>query len=69
MFIGRRLDGTIYGAWTSKQPMDEFHLNIEEVSDDHPDYVAFKTRPPKIYISVDEKIAALEAKVLALESK
>jgi len=44
MFIGRRLDGTIYGAWTQTQPQDEHHLGMEEVADNHPDYVAFRDR-------------------------
>jgi hypothetical protein len=44
MFIGRRLDGSVYGAWTQSQPNDEFHNGIEEVPDEHPDYVAFRDR-------------------------
>ena len=45
MFIGRRLDGSVYGMWTSPQPDDADHPNIEEVQDDHPDVVAFVNRP------------------------
>jgi hypothetical protein len=64
MFIGRRPDGTIYGAWTCQQPQDADHLGIEEVSDDHPDLVAFITRDisqPKVP-TLEERVAALEAR-------
>jgi hypothetical protein len=68
MFIGRHPDGAIYGAWTCKQPNDEFHLGIEEVADDHVDYVTFKNRPLPIFIDPkDIKIAALETRLAALE--
>lgn len=52
MFIGRKPDGTIYGAWTSKQPNDKDHPGIEEVADDHPDLVAFLNRPMPVARSV-----------------
>lgn len=45
MFIGRRPDGTLYGAWTSRQPNDADHPGMEEVGEDHPDLVAFQNRP------------------------
>ena len=48
MFIGRRADGTIYGVWSTKQPDDFNHQNIEEVPDDHPDLVAFLERAEKV---------------------
>lgn len=68
MFIGRKLDGSIYGAWTCKQPNDEFHTNIEEVAETHPDYVAFITRPIGTQVDPrDTKIAALETRLSALE--
>ncbi len=41
MIIGRNLNGTIYGAWTSEQPNDADHPRMEEVADDHPDVVEF----------------------------
>ena len=41
MFIGRKNDGTIYGAWASRQPDDADHPGMEEVPDNHPDVVAF----------------------------
>lgn len=44
MFIGRRPDGSIYGAWTCKQPEDADHPGIEELPGDHPDVVAFFKR-------------------------
>ena len=53
MFIGRRLDGSIYGSWTCKQLEDEYHPNVEEVSDDHPDLVKFlapKLPDPRIVL-------------------
>lgn len=60
MFIGRRLDGTIYGSWTSPQPNDEFHPRIEEVPDDHIEYVAFRDRPAPVRI---DPINALVAEI------
>ena len=45
MYIGRRADGSVYGSWTVRQPNDADHANIEELTDDHPDVVAFLTRP------------------------
>jgi len=45
MFIGRRPDGTIYGAWMCPQPNDADHPRIEELPDDHPEVVAFVNRP------------------------
>ena len=66
MYVGRRLDGSIYGTWTVRQPDDADHPGMEEVPDDHPDVVAFVNRPrPK---PVD-KIAALESRIAALEAK
>lgn len=41
MFIGRRIDNSIYGCWTSRQPDDADHPRQEEVADDHPDLLAF----------------------------
>ena len=46
MFIGRRADGTVYGAWTCAQPVDADHPPLEEVADDHPDLVAFLAPKP-----------------------
>ena len=64
MFIGRLPSGQIYGAWTCKQPDDADHLGMEEVSDDHPELVAFITRDvsqPKVP-TLEERVAALEAR-------
>jgi len=47
VFIGRKLDGSIYGSWTSRQADDAFHPLQEEVADDHPDLVAFLTPSPR----------------------
>jgi len=70
MFIGRRLDGTIYGAWTCRQPNDADHSLIEEVADTHPDYIAFRDRVRPVFIDPrDTKIAELEARLVALESR
>jgi len=66
MFIGRRADNSIYGAWTCKQPDDTDHLGIEELPDDHPDVVAFVNRP--LSNPVDE-IALLKNRIAALEAK
>lgn len=51
MWIGRRLDGSIYGAWTTKQTQDADHPGIEEVEDAHPDLVAFRAPKPPIDFS------------------
>jgi len=47
-YIGRRPDRSIYGAWTSKQPMDADHLGLEEVPETDPEYLAFLIPPPPI---------------------
>lgn len=70
MFIGRRPDGTIYGAWTVRQNNDVFHTGLEEVANDHPDYIAFRDRPR--IIPPDPlvlQIAALEFRIAALENR
>jgi len=46
MFVGRRLDGSIYGTWTCRQPDDDDHPNVEELSDDHPEVVEFMKHVP-----------------------
>jgi len=72
MYIGRREDGTIYGAWATKQPDDEFHTGIEEVYNDHPDYVAFRDRK-KNRVKVDpvetltDEISSLKLRIDELE--
>ena len=66
MFVGRRPDGSIYGTWTSRQPDDADHPGMEELLDDHPDVVAFVNRPQPVAV---DKVAALEARIAALESK
>lgn len=41
MWIGRRLDTTVYGAWSTRQPDDADHPRQEEVTDSHPDLLSF----------------------------
>ena len=59
MYIGRKSDGTIYGAWSCKQPNDADHPGIEEVSDNHPDLIAFLTPKSKPIKTTDDKLAAV----------
>lgn len=61
MFIGRRSDGSIYGAWTTKQANDEFHPGMEELADDHPDVADFMTRS----VAVDKRELAIDALLTA----
>jgi hypothetical protein len=46
MFIGRRLDGSIYGCWTSRQASDADHPGIEDVADNHPELIEFLAPKP-----------------------
>lgn len=70
MWIGRRTDGSVYGAWATEQHEDHFHPNIEEVSETHPDYIAFSNRrKDRIRIDPLSKIAELEQRLQTLESK
>ena len=70
MFIGRRLDGTIYGAWTCKQPDDADHLGVEELSDNHPEVIAFINRPiPKSRTLIEQILASPEFQLLKDELK
>ena len=64
-FIGRKSNGTVYGVWTQRQPDDPDHANLEEVEEDHPDVVAFRTRPMPSAgrKTLEERLAALEEKV------
>ena len=66
MWVGRRTTGEIYGMWTSPQPDDADHPGMEELPNDHPDVVAFVNRPRPVAV---DKVAALEARIAALESK
>lgn len=67
-YIGRRLDGSIYGVWASEQPKDEFHTGMEHVAENHPDLIAFRNRPrPEFIDPRDTKMAELEARLVALE--
>lgn len=62
MFIGRRADRSIYGAWTSKQPADANHANIEELSDNDPEVIAFLApRAPVDLSNIDNLDKALKA--------
>ena len=65
MFIGRNLDGTLYGAWSVRQLDDAFHPRQEEVPDTHPDVVAFLAPKPPIDFS-DVTMLQKEFKALAL---
>ncbi|MCI0549321.1 MAG: hypothetical protein L0287_00040 [Anaerolineae bacterium] len=60
MFVGRLADGTIYGTWTSPQPNDIHHPNIEELPDDHPDVLAFRNRPKPVVI---DPVVTLQAEL------
>lgn len=62
MFIGRRQDGSIYGAWSTRQPDDADHSGMEEVADDHPDVIAFLA--PKV-AQKQETVADLRAVLIA----
>lgn len=66
MFVGRRLDTSIYGMWTSKQPIDADHLGMEELPDNHPDVIAFQNRI--MPVSVDP-LVAMQAKIDDLETR
>ncbi len=63
MWIGRNLDGSVYGLWTTKQPRDADHPRLEEVDETHPDVMAFRSRPRPV------RTNTLEARVTALEEK
>ena len=68
MFIGRREDGTIYGAFSQSQKNDEYHPRIEEVPEDHPDLVAFRTRDKNIVpVDMNKELFDLKARILELE--
>ena len=67
MWIGRRLDNTLYGTWTSRQPDDVDHPRQEEVADTHPDVVAFLAPKPPIDLSnVDNIEKGLKALALCV---
>jgi len=51
MWIGRNLDNSLYGCWTSRQSDDAFHPRQEEMADTHPDLVAFLAPKPPIDLS------------------
>ena len=69
MFVGKRPDGSVYGAWTCRQPEDEFHPNITELPDDHADVLEFTKRERAVYIDPrDAQIAQLEARLSIVES-
>lgn len=70
MFIGRNLDGTIYGVWTTKQPVDSFHPRMEEVPDKQEDVVEFLNRETPVGVDPQHvKIQELESRIASLESK
>lgn len=51
MWIGRKPDSSIYGAWSSKPAQDADHQGVEEVADAHPELVAFLAPKPPIDFS------------------
>ena len=61
-FVQRTPQGDITGIYHMRQP----GYAEEELPDNHPDVVAFVNRP--LPITVD-KVAALETRIAALESK
>jgi len=67
MFIGRRLDGTIYGAWTVRQSDDADHPRQEEIADNHPDVIAFLAPKPAVTsaakLTAQTTLAAVQADV------
>ena len=68
MFIGRRLDGTIYGAWSQLQAHDSDHQGIEEVEDTNTEYVVFRDRIiPPVSDPLAAKITELEFRMTVLE--
>jgi hypothetical protein len=70
MFIGRREDGSIYGAWTCKQADDDEHSRIEELPDDHPEVIAFLNRPiPKAPLTDGDLAKVLIAKGFLTDSE
>ena len=67
MYIGRNLDNSLYGVWTSPQPNDADHPRIEEVSATHPDVVAFLAPKPTIdFSNVDNIEKSLKALALCV---
>ena len=64
MWVGRRLDNSIYGTWTVRQPNDANHPGVEELPDNYPDVVAFVNRPRTVAV---DKLAQLEARIVELE--
>jgi hypothetical protein len=70
MFIGRRVDRSIYGCWTSKQPDDADHPGQEEIADNHPDLLAYltpKTRDPRLIADdIERDVAKQDAAILVL---
>lgn len=54
MFIGRRIDRSIYGCWSVRQPDDADHPGQEELADNHPEVIAFLNPP------LDPRITALD---------
>lgn len=66
MWIGRNIDGTVYGVFAQKQ--DESNPRLEEVPENHPDIITFRNRPRSVVIDPrDTKIAELEARIVVLE--
>ena len=67
MWIGRRLDTTVYGAWSTRQPDDAYHPRQEEVADNHPDLIAFLSpKPPMDFSNVDNVEKAMRALALCV---
>ena len=68
IWVGRRLDGTIYGLFRTEQPADAFHPRMEALPDDHPDVLAFRNRTRPVVVDPrDIKLAELEARIVTIE--
>ncbi len=59
MFIARKQDGTIYGAWSCRQWEAQ-----EELAEDHPDLVAFLAPRPPLDESDLDNIAKRDKAIL-----
>ena len=67
MFIGRNIDGTIYGIWSVRQVNDVYHPRQEEVVETHPDVVAYLApKPPIDFSNIDNIEKGMKALALCV---
>ena len=67
MFIGRRLDNSIYGCWTARQSNDADHPRQEEVPDTDPELISFLApKPPIDFSDVNNLEKGLKALALCV---